>query len=58
VLTRGGLAGVAETLARLPLLAGRFETQRVLALVDALVGPRRTATRRTWSPSTPRGRRA
>jgi gamma-glutamyltranspeptidase/glutathione hydrolase len=39
VLTRGGLAGVVETLARLPLLAGRFETQRVLALVDALVGP-------------------
>jgi gamma-glutamyltranspeptidase / glutathione hydrolase len=39
VLTRGGLADVAETLERMPLLAGRFETQRVLALVGALAGP-------------------
>jgi gamma-glutamyltranspeptidase/glutathione hydrolase len=39
VLTRGGLSDLAETLERLPLLAGRSETQRVLALVDALGGP-------------------
>jgi gamma-glutamyltranspeptidase/glutathione hydrolase len=39
VLTRGGLADVGETLERMPLLAGRFETQRVLALVDTLAGP-------------------
>ena len=38
VLTRGGLSDLAETLERLPLLAGRSETQRVLALVAALVG--------------------
>jgi gamma-glutamyltranspeptidase / glutathione hydrolase len=35
-LTRGGLAGVAETLPRLPLLRGLSERERVLALVDAL----------------------
>ena len=36
VLTRGGLAGIAETIPRLPRLAGVNEPQRVLALVDAL----------------------
>jgi gamma-glutamyltranspeptidase / glutathione hydrolase len=36
VLTRGGLAGIAETIPRLPRLAGVDEPQRVLALVDAL----------------------
>ena len=36
VLTRGGLAGVAETIPRLPRLAGLQESQRVLALVEAL----------------------
>ncbi|MDX6449575.1 MAG: hypothetical protein QOD08_2038, partial [Gaiellaceae bacterium] len=35
-LTRGGLAGVAETLPRLPRLRGLGERDRVLALVDAL----------------------
>ncbi|MDX6479265.1 MAG: hypothetical protein QOG29_1852 [Gaiellaceae bacterium] len=35
-LTRGGLAGVAETLPRLPRLRGLDERDRVLALVDAL----------------------
>jgi gamma-glutamyltranspeptidase/glutathione hydrolase len=38
VLTRAGLSGVPETLARLPRLAGRAETERVLALVTALSG--------------------
>ena len=36
VLTRGGLAGVAETLARLPPLAGLPAAERVPAVVDAL----------------------
>lgn len=36
VSTRGGLSGVPELLPRLPRLAGLTETQRVLALVDAL----------------------
>ncbi len=35
-LTRGGLAGVADTLPRLPRLGGLSERDRVLALVDAL----------------------
>ena len=35
-LTRGGLAGVAETLPRLPGLRGLSERDRVLALVQAL----------------------
>jgi gamma-glutamyltranspeptidase/glutathione hydrolase len=35
-LTRGGLAGLAETLPRLPRLRGLGERERVLALVDAL----------------------
>ena len=35
-LTRGGLAGIAETLPRLPRLRGLSERERVLALVDAL----------------------
>ena len=35
VATRGGLAGVAELLARLPRIAGLTATERVLALVDA-----------------------
>jgi gamma-glutamyltranspeptidase / glutathione hydrolase len=38
VLTRTGLSGVPELLARLPLLKGRSETDRVLALVGALAG--------------------
>jgi gamma-glutamyltranspeptidase/glutathione hydrolase len=41
VATRGGLSGVPELLARLPRLAGRTETERVLALVDALETPDR-----------------
>jgi gamma-glutamyltranspeptidase / glutathione hydrolase len=36
VLTRGGLSGVPETVRALPRLRGRGETERVLALVDAL----------------------
>jgi gamma-glutamyltranspeptidase / glutathione hydrolase len=36
VLTRAGLSGIPETLGRLPRLADRPETERVLALVDAL----------------------
>jgi gamma-glutamyltranspeptidase / glutathione hydrolase len=39
ILTRGGLSGITETLARLPTLDGRTEAQRVLALVEALDGP-------------------
>ena len=35
-LTRGGLAGIAPTLERLPRLAGLDETARTLALLDAL----------------------
>ncbi len=35
-LTRGGLAGVAELLGRLPRLRGLSATRRVLALVDVL----------------------
>jgi gamma-glutamyltranspeptidase/glutathione hydrolase len=35
VLTRAGLSGVPETVESLPRLAGRDETHRVLALVDA-----------------------
>ena len=35
-LTRGGLSGVPELLARLPRLAGLSPTERVLALADAL----------------------
>jgi gamma-glutamyltranspeptidase / glutathione hydrolase len=36
VLTRGGLSGVPELLARMPLLRGRSETDRLLALAGAL----------------------
>lgn len=36
VLTRGGLTGMPETLARLPELRGLTETQRVLQLLSAL----------------------
>jgi gamma-glutamyltranspeptidase/glutathione hydrolase len=36
VATRGGLSGVPELLPRLPQLAGRSATDRVVALVDAL----------------------
>jgi gamma-glutamyltranspeptidase/glutathione hydrolase len=36
VSTRGGLSGVPELLARLPLLRGRSETDRLLALASAL----------------------
>jgi gamma-glutamyltranspeptidase/glutathione hydrolase len=39
VLTRGGLAGVGETLARLPRLRGLDATARVHALLAALAGP-------------------
>src|SRR5581483_5253493 len=38
VLTRGGLTGMPETLARLPRMRGLTETQRVLQLVSALDG--------------------
>ena len=38
VLTRAGLSGIPATLARLPSLAERAETDRVLALVTALAG--------------------
>ncbi len=38
VLTRGGLAGIAETLPRIPRLSGLGETERVLSLVAALDG--------------------
>ncbi len=37
-LARGGLTGVPETLPRLPRLAALSETERVLALVEALFG--------------------
>jgi gamma-glutamyltranspeptidase / glutathione hydrolase len=37
-LTRGGLSGIPETLARLPLLAGLEEPERVLAFLAALEG--------------------
>ncbi len=40
IRTRGGLSHIAETLSRLPVLGGRTEAQRVLALVNALDGPR------------------
>jgi gamma-glutamyltranspeptidase / glutathione hydrolase len=36
VLTRGGLSGVPELLGRLPLLHGRAEPERTLALIAAL----------------------
>lgn len=36
VLTRGGLSGVPETLARLPLLAPLTAAERTLALLDAI----------------------
>jgi gamma-glutamyltranspeptidase/glutathione hydrolase len=36
LLTRGGLSGVPETVATLPVLRGLTETERVLALVDVL----------------------
>jgi gamma-glutamyltranspeptidase/glutathione hydrolase len=36
VATRGGLSGVPELLSRFPRLGGLSETERVLALVDAL----------------------
>ena len=36
IVTRGGLSGVPELLPRLPRLAGSSETERVLALVEAL----------------------
>jgi gamma-glutamyltranspeptidase/glutathione hydrolase len=39
VVTRAGLAGIAESLARLPTLRGRGEVERVVALVEALSGP-------------------
>src|SRR5207244_4700357 len=35
-LTRGGLAGVAEAVGRLPRLGGLVERERVLTLVEAL----------------------
>ena len=38
VFTRAGLSGLPELLGRLPLLRGRGETERVLALVAALDG--------------------
>jgi gamma-glutamyltranspeptidase / glutathione hydrolase len=38
VSTRGGLSGVPELLARLPLLRGRSETDRLLALASSLGG--------------------
>ena len=38
-VTRGGLAGVTETLARLPRLRGMSERERVPALLAALDGP-------------------
>jgi gamma-glutamyltranspeptidase / glutathione hydrolase len=38
VCTRGGLSGVPELLGRLPRLAGRSQTDRVLALVAAFDG--------------------
>jgi gamma-glutamyltranspeptidase / glutathione hydrolase len=39
LLTRAGLSGMAETVPRLPRLAGLGETERVLALVDVLEAP-------------------
>ena len=38
-LTRAGLSGVPETLARLPRLRGLGATERVQALLGALEGP-------------------
>jgi gamma-glutamyltranspeptidase / glutathione hydrolase len=38
LLTRGGLAGIAETVSRLPRLRGLGETDRVLSLVAAFDG--------------------
>ena len=38
VATRGGLAGIAGALARLPALSGATEAERALALCDALEG--------------------
>jgi gamma-glutamyltranspeptidase / glutathione hydrolase len=38
LLTRGGLAGIAEIVPRLPRFAGVDETERVLSLIDALDG--------------------
>jgi gamma-glutamyltranspeptidase/glutathione hydrolase len=40
LLTRGGLSGVPETVARLPVVRGLSETERVLALVDVLATAR------------------
>ncbi len=39
VATRGGLSGIPELLPRFPRLAGLSETDRILALVDALETP-------------------
>jgi gamma-glutamyltranspeptidase/glutathione hydrolase len=39
VLTRAGLSGIPETLPRMPRLRGLGETERVLALLDALDAP-------------------
>ena len=47
VQTRAGLSRVAETLARLPRLAGLPDTDRVLALVTALDGSRGPETHTT-----------
>jgi gamma-glutamyltranspeptidase/glutathione hydrolase len=46
-LTRGGLSGVPETLARLPRLAGLGAAERVLALVEALAPPAAAAAHTT-----------
>lgn len=46
-LTRDGLAGVAETLERLPTLRGLSEPARTLALLDALAGERGPETHTT-----------
>jgi gamma-glutamyltranspeptidase/glutathione hydrolase len=40
LLTRGGLAGIAETVPRIPRLTGLGETERVLSLVAAFDNPR------------------
>jgi len=47
LLTRGGLSGVPETAARMPRLCGLDETQRVLALVEALAAPLEADTHTT-----------
>jgi gamma-glutamyltranspeptidase / glutathione hydrolase len=39
LVTRGGLSGVPEAVARLPRLEGMSDTERVLALVDVLESP-------------------